>query len=309
MLATLAAFTPALKAIELIKTPVVEDNYVHLSDLFDGLGDIADTIVMEAPSPGTRDIITGYELSAIAKEHKLDWKRPSYIKRIYLERVGISFTLNDIKPALHDLIEQNGVTNDVQISLFGRKNGLYLPIGFQLSDIEYTDFAFNNRADRFSVTVNIPTGGPIAREIRLSGNLQEVRLAPVLNRMVTPGEIITEDDIDWQKHPTRKVRGNIITNHQELIGHTVRRALSPNQLIRGTDVITPVVVAKGSIVTMTLSRGALYLVAQGRALENGGVGDVIRIMNNSSNQTLEAKVINAENVVVEPTLIQRLAAR
>lgn len=308
-LGALVAFTPALRAVELIQAPSVEDHYVRLSDLFKDLGDAPDPIVMEAPDPGKREVVTGYELSAIAQEHSLEWTRPSYIKRIYLERAGIPFSLDDLEPTLHELVAQNGMAKNIQISVFGRKNSLYLPVGYSLADITYTGFVLNNRANRFSVTVNLPTGGPMPRELKLSGTLQEVQLVPVLNRMVLPGEIITDKDISWENHPVRRIHRNVVTNHKNLVGLAVKRALSPNQLIRSTDVTAPVVVAKGSIVTMTLSRGALYLVAQGRALENGGVGDVIRIMNNSSNQTLEAKVINAENVVIEPTLIQRLAAR
>lgn len=308
-LGILPAYTPAVSAAELIQAPVVSDYMVRLSDLFTDVGDKADTIVMQSPAPGSRDTITAYELTALAKEYEIDWERPSYVKRIYLTREGEAFSLQDLKPQLLDQINDLGTSPDIDLTLYGRKNGLFLPTGYGIDDITFKDLSLNQPKNRFSVTLEIPSGGPLPQEINVSGSITEVRLVPVLNRMVTPGEIITKADISWEKYPVRRINRSIETSGQALIGQTVRRAVSANQLIRSTDVIMPVLIEKGSRVTMTFTKGALQLSAQGRALDDGGRGDIIRVMNDKSNLTLEAKVLGPDNVVVMASNVQQLAAR
>lgn len=302
--------TPVLpaEAVDLIQSPVVDDHLIKLSDLFTDVGEKGETIVLEAPAPGQRGTISGYELSQIASEHDLDWERPSYIRRIYIERTGEQLLLDDVQSMLVDLIKDNGVLADIDVKLYGRQADIYLPIGYSLADIEFGDFRLNNRQDRFSVTLNIPTGSPEINEMRLSGSITEVRAVPVFNRMVTPGEIITKADITWQKFPVRRVNRNVTTSTTDMVGQTVRRAVSAGQLIRETDITMPVVISRGSLVSMTFVNGALSLTTQGRALEDGGKGDVIRVMNDKSNQTVEAKVMGPDSVLIQPTIIQQLAA-
>ncbi len=64
----------------------------------------------------------------------------------------------------------------------------------------------------------------------------------------------------------------------------------------------PVVVAKGSLVTIVLKTPTMILTAQGRAVEDGGRGDVIRVMNTRSKKIVEGVVSRPGTVSVEPTL-------
>ena len=48
----------------------------------------------------------------------------------------------------------------------------------------------------------------------------------------------------------------------------------------------------------------MLLTARGKALQHGSEGDVIRIANTQSNQTIEAEVVGSGRVAVhQPTLI------
>jgi len=60
----------------------------------------------------------------------------------------------------------------------------------------------------------------------------------------------------------------------------------------------PQVVTKGSLVTMVLQQKSMTLTAQGKALEAGSDGQVIRVVNTMSNRTVEAVVIGPNQVSV-----------
>ncbi|MNF12653.1 flagellar basal body P-ring biosynthesis protein FlgA [compost metagenome] len=55
---------------------------------------------------------------------------------------------------------------------------------------------------------------------------------------------------------------------------------------------------KGSLVTITLATENLTLSVQGKALQDGGRGDVIRVVNTQSNRILEATVAGPSIVAV-----------
>jgi flagella basal body P-ring formation protein FlgA len=61
-------------------------------------------------------------------------------------------------------------------------------------------------------------------------------------------------------------------------------------MVRLSDVKHPTVVAKGSTVTMTFAAPGLTLVATGRAMSEGGVGDTISVQNPVSYRQVQAVV-------------------
>jgi flagella basal body P-ring formation protein FlgA len=79
-----------------------------------------------------------------------------------------------------------------------------------------------------------------------------------------------------------------------------RRVLSAGAPVRLGDLRPPVVVARGSRVTMQVRYGALTVTAGGRALEDGAMGAVIRVVNVDSSRTVEAVVTGPNQVAVDP---------
>jgi flagella basal body P-ring formation protein FlgA len=59
-------------------------------------------------------------------------------------------------------------------------------------------------------------------------------------------------------------------------------------------------VQKGANVTMQLQAPGLTLLAQGQALESGGIGDRIQVLNPTSHAVVEAEVIASDRVRVAP---------
>ncbi len=296
-------------AAELRENVSVEASIVTLSDIFTDVGEAGNTMIMPAPAPGKRKQITSYELSQIAQKFELEWERPAYLKRIYVVREGTHISASDLKPTILENIRAQGVEADLKINVYGLNKGLYLPIGYGAESIEFETFNLSNRQDRFTGTLKVPTNEHATQKVRVSGTVQEVRLVPVLNRLITPGEVINETDITWKKHPANRINLHAITNANHLVGQTVKRALAAGKLLNKNDVAMPVMIEKGSAVSITLQSGLMKLTMKGRALDDGGRGDVIRVMNTKSNRSLEARVISPGKVVVDPRATITVASR
>jgi flagella basal body P-ring formation protein FlgA len=63
----------------------------------------------------------------------------------------------------------------------------------------------------------------------------------------------------------------------------------------------PILVAKGSLVTIILRTPKMTLTAQGKALDNGADGDTVRITNSQSKKVIEAEVTGTARVAVVPS--------
>ncbi|SDD58916.1 MULTISPECIES: flagellar basal body P-ring formation chaperone FlgA [Kordiimonas] len=280
------------EAAELKAAPTVDDTVIRLGDLFDDVGDKAAEIVMQAPAPGEAEKLNSYDLDRIAQDFELDWERPNYLRTVLIHRDGIAFSLSDLSDLVLDAANQQGLQHDVEVTVYGSNRGLYLPTTASLADIEFERFTMTDRMDRFSATLLIPTGGSVPKKLKVNGTLQEVRMVPMLTRLIAPGEVITAKDVTWSQYPSKRLNRNSVLDQQSLVGQTVRRPLQPGQPLRVNDIMAPVVVEKGSLVTMTIQSGALTLSASGRALQDGGDGDMIRVMNIKSKQSVEAQVIS-----------------
>jgi flagella basal body P-ring formation protein FlgA len=60
----------------------------------------------------------------------------------------------------------------------------------------------------------------------------------------------------------------------------------------------PQLIKKGGIVNVALINGSMRLTTQGRSLENGSLGDIIRIKNIKTKIIIEAKVTGASSAKV-----------
>ncbi|MEM9287886.1 MAG: flagellar basal body P-ring formation chaperone FlgA [Pseudomonadota bacterium] len=123
---------------------------------------------------------------------------------------------------------------------------------------------------------------------------------PMLRTMLKSGEVVTEGDILMATVDSRRLNYQSVRSASDIVGMAARRMLSPGQQLRLTDFETPAIVRKGSRVTMVLSAGGLQLTATGKALEDGGDGAFITVMNIETRQNVEAKVMAPNLVKVLP---------
>ncbi|MBO6603372.1 MAG: flagellar basal body P-ring formation protein FlgA [Roseicyclus sp.] len=93
----------------------------------------------------------------------------------------------------------------------------------------------------------------------------------------------------------RLAEGNVpgaITDPVSAIGMEARVNLYPGRPIRPSDLRAPAVVDRNEIVTLQYNQNGLLIVTEGRALERGGVGDRLRVLNLASRNTITGTVLS-----------------
>lgn len=82
------------------------------------------------------------------------------------------------------------------------------------------------------------------------------------------------------------------------LGMEARVALYAGRPIRPSDLGPPAVIDRNQVVPLAFAAGPLTILTEGRALDRGGVGDVIRIMNLGSRNTVSGRIAADGRVLV-----------
>jgi len=285
----------------MLKTSVkVDESVIRLGDLFTVTGDQAEAAVAYAPAAGKRASFDARWLYRVARAYRLNWRPINDRVRATVVRRSHIVSREEITDAVLGALAERGIAADMEIEFSNRFVKLHVP-GNDLAGISVDDIDFDRRTRRFTAIISAPAGAPDAKQFRISGKLHETVDLPVLNHRVLAGDAIKPGDVKWIKVRARRLQPNTAMNETDIIGMTPRRGLRAGYPILLSSVRRPIMVAKGSLLTMYLQAPKMILTAQGKALENGSDGDVIRIKNTQSNKVIEAEIIGHGKAAVRLT--------
>lgn len=109
-------------------------------------------------------------------------------------------------------------------------------------------------------------------------------------RNIRAGAVITASDI---VSPTDLTAMRRAVN---IIGMEAVRTFYQGQPLDEKLLRKPTIVKRNAIVQMAFSQGAMTINAEGRALDQGGLGDRIRVMNLSSKRVVTATISGPDSV-------------
>jgi flagella basal body P-ring formation protein FlgA len=253
--------------------------------------------VAEAPAPGQSVTLDAAWLAALARSIDLPWQPATRFDQVRVTRNGVAIEPGTVKVALLQALNARGVAGDVDIAFDGEGPHLMLPVNAEPT-VAIESLTFDPQSGRFAAAVAAPAIGPAEATATISGRALTMVDVPVPNRRVSPGDTITEADIAWISMPADRIAVGVVTELADITGKTPRRPLRAQQPVRSGDLVEAVAVTKGSLVTVALEGSNMTLTVQGKALQNGAIGDTIRVVNTMSNRTLDAVVISASRVAV-----------
>ena len=297
----LAVATAAQAAAVLRNSVTVDSDMVRLGDLFDDAGDKADVAIAAAPKFGHTAVYDAEWLFNVARANGLDWRPASRLDRVTVRRAAHAMTAGEIEDTLRGAIgkeiAERGGSPKVEIALDNRSLTLYADPQAK-SGLEVRDIWLDRDGSRFTATV-AASNSPSAQTTKVSGRLYELTSVPVLTRRLGAKEVVGPGDVRFIDVRSDSLPSDAITDADALIGMSPRRYVSDGIPLRAGDFREPIVVTKNSLVTMVVQTPYMLLTAQGRAVQDGAMGDAIRVMNTFSKVTVDAVVEGPSRVLVK----------
>ena len=122
---------------------------------------------------------------------------------------------------------------------------------------------------------------------------------PVPRRMIRSEQMISRADLVFVEKVLGVEGERYVLDIDAAIGRIARRTLLPNRMIALRSISLPFVVRRGALVDVQTFLSGMRIEMRGEALEDGAVGDEIRVLNPRSKKILRAKVVGAGSVEVE----------
>jgi flagella basal body P-ring formation protein FlgA len=286
--------------VDLRENVEVNGTLITLGDLFTVTGEQALIEVAYAPEPGKRAVFDARWLYRVAHAYQVQWRPLSEHVRAVVTRRSEVIGQREIEELIRDALAAKGVDTHSELELSNHFLQLHVPAD-TIATVKVEEAIFDSRSQRFTAILAVPSGKGGMKRTQVRGRLFTTTEVPVLNRRVLIGEVITAKDIQWVKVRSSRLQTNVIVNESDLVGYTPKRGLRAGDPVLASAVQRPILVPKGSSVTMTLRTPQMLLTAQGKALEDGANGDVVRVRNPRSKTVIEAEVVGEGRVAVRPT--------
>jgi flagella basal body P-ring formation protein FlgA len=277
-----------------LQTVQVSGGFIRLGDLFPEAGDKAGVVVAYAPMPGNRVVYDVKSLANLARTNGVAWQPQSWFDRVVIERPAVTIGDAEIIGAVRAQLARRNLDPKTEIELATRGTTLQLPADAPIN-LELQAFTFDDRSGQFSGALVLPAADG-KQTMSVSGRVYRTVEVPTLTRRVATGETVARDDLDWQPARLETLARNVILDPAKIIGMEAKHPLPPDQPLRVGDVRAPLIVAKGSMVTMIVQSPAMTLTAKGRAMDNGALGELVKIQNTQSKVVVEGEVISPGTV-------------
>jgi len=110
----------------------------------------------------------------------------------------------------------------------------------------------------------------------------------VLAHPIEKGTRLDRSDFESEARAPAAARGALSAD--DASGMEAARNLTAGNIVRRSDLMKPQLVRRGEPVTIRIVSGALVITASGRALNGGGQGEMVRVVTNTTNRTLDGTI-------------------
>ena len=277
---------------------MVDDDVVRLGDLFQQTLSDGDLAVAQAPKAGQTLTLDARFLQQVARAYRLDWKPSSKFQKIMIGRMSQRVTAPMVRDAISIAVQERiGSSSDLDIALDGGDLELDLPTDVENS-VAVSAINFDPTSNRFAAILVAPADGPPVIQRNVFGTVYEMAQIPVPKRLISAGDIISADDLEWQPVHLTRLSGNSLTDAEQLVGRMAKRPLKAGQILRQSDVAVSPVIHKNDLIRLVVRTGQMTLSVQGKALQDAALGQTIRVINVNSNRQLSGTVVDAGTVAV-----------
>ncbi len=279
---------------------------VRVADLFDDAGPVGERILGTGPAPGGRIVVEAAQAAAIARQFGVAWRPNSGAERVVLDRPGRTIPRETILATLRRALRDDGNWQDADLTLGSFSTPLVPPESQPTLSVEQLDI---DSTGRLSATIGIEVDGEPRQELHLAGQVTEMMDAVVATRRLQAGQPLGPTDVRVQRVAANARMDDQAQSLSQVLGQALNHPLNAGQSVPLAELGRPVLVRKGALVQMQLQAPGLALTASGQAVEPGGMGDRIGVLNPISGAVVEAQIVGADQVRVAQDAPLRRPAR
>ncbi len=174
--------------------------------------------------------------------------------------------------------------------------GVEIPLGNYRIQIEIRNAKklYGNKR----ITVNVFLDNRLYKKINTSVIIQGRVKVLFARRAILPGKAISRYHVSHNEILLQKDLSNYIFSKRELPGFVSKKYIPKGSPLLRTFLKKKIIVNASQEVEIIYKRGSAAVFLEGKAMENGGLGDIITVKSAFNNKVFKARVIGAGKVEI-----------
>jgi len=137
--------------------------------------------------------------------------------------------------------------------------------------------------------------GADGASVRIQTPYQALVTVPVANHKILPNSKLKKEDfrietVNLALSPAKEYRGSIVLDQSKLENTETRQTILEGQFVLNQSIQRSPDVRKGELVKLQMNSGDLSLTTAATVLENGSIGDQVRVMTSRTKREVVGKI-------------------
>lgn len=260
---------------------------ISLADLIDGPA-VPNDPLFGAPLPGKSGTIQATRIAAAFKKATGQTLNFAPDSAVHVARRARIIGEADLTHEITRLIKRDFKLDDPEIHLLldDSVNGIAIEED-ATAPVSAAITRFDPQSLRFEAQIAVSDSAVLTEKpVTILGFVAADRIVPVAARAIDKGAALGASDIRMERRLRSSLAGKVIISQADLQNRVALSNLAAGDVVTDDLAGRPLLVEKGSFVTVSYEREGLSLSMRGRAAEAGAMGDVISFTNPQSKKTL-----------------------
>ncbi|NUM53752.1 MAG: flagellar basal body P-ring formation protein FlgA [Candidatus Hydrogenedentes bacterium] len=137
---------------------------------------------------------------------------------------------------------------------------------------------------------DVEVDGKVKRTVFAQANIEAYAEVLVCALDIPRGKQIGATDLRFEKRALSQQKGDAIQDLDEIVGMIARDSMFMGETVSRRSLVPKQVIKRNQTVSVEAQAGGLVVRSRAKALDNGGAGDVVRLMNPDSKAEFQGRV-------------------
>lgn len=157
---------------------------------------------------------------------------------------------------------------------------------------------FNDFKGLGNVVVHFKKNNSAIRNESIKVKLRKYKTLPVSIKTISSGKVIESSDVSWKRIDISNYNENEIFTNTDIIGKKAKNGIIKGNPFMFKDVENERMVKRGQNIEIIAESGAVQIRTLGTALQDGAVGDIIRVKREGYGNTVMSGEVSQSGAVI-----------
>jgi len=252
--------------------------------------------IASAPPPGKSRTINRDYIWVHLYKNRIDAQKVTFqgIKEVKIITLSNIIKEEEVLRIIENLISTSFSSKEVEVEI--RKPAFPFPFVAPAGRLKLEGDISSLDSSHPTILIRIYVNEKLYRTLSVPLRIKIFKEVLLTNNYLPVDHILTREDLKKEKILINKEGKEWIYDLEKALGKRVLKNIPPHTPLRKEILGSPLLVKQGSLVTLLVEGKNIRILAPGKALEKGGKGELIKVLNIDSQKKLQGIIVDVDSV-------------